>query len=596
MPTEGKMSQNWNIRTLFVAFAVVMAFVVLGGLAWLIFDKFERSDLVQTLSVVATEEAKSTSVPTETPVKPLRTSIHDGLTASDLPPGLPDDTVLVGPSEVADIVFLHHPPRRIVKEWYVPVVSMGVGIDALTSESLLKILMGSIINWSEVGGISGPIRVVTGPFDQLQPINELFNFSIIDQFGSYEELFETMSFQSGTIALVPLDQVVPSVTALAIDGVDIVRGSGESRDWKFVDAVFVFPLTDRGKPAVERLMDSPLPVTTTIVVTGDILPVRCSLTALKASGDWASALRGKTGEYLAAADLTLGSYDGSIHDLGEHYGCVPGVNLSSPPEVIELLKYAGFDELTLATNHVGDCGISAPCGFRALLSTIKHLEDAEIEIVGAGLSLEHAFAPVIFTVGGTTFGILAFDDVAAQNFSATSDSPGTAPLDDDYSDEIASGNQAYFEPASALSLNRFTKMIGDLSEVVDVVIVQVQTGTEDTHDPSGRSIKALRAARSAGATLIIGNQAHHVQAIEPLQEDGFIAYALGNFIFDQIHTPEHSQGYLLEATFWGDKLANLRFLPYEIKDRYRPVLVDGSVRLKILNDVFEATKRLLSAN
>ena len=168
-----------------------------------------------------------------------------------------------------------------------------------------------------------------------------------------------------------------------------------------------------------------------------------------------------------------------------------------------------------------------------LKHAINYLEDAEIKIAGAGSSLDEAFDPIIFNIDGITFGVLAFDDVAAQNFAATDDEPGTAPLDDDYSDEIASGYQSYFHPASALSLNRFKKLITDLAEAVDVVIVQVQTGTEDTHDPSERSIKALRVARSAGATLVIGNQAHHVQAIEPLEEGKFIAYALGNFIFDQ---------------------------------------------------------------
>ena len=124
-----------------------------------------------------------------------------------------------------------------------------------------------------------------------------------------------------------------------------------------------------------------------------------------------------------------------------------------------------------------------------------------------------------------------------------------------------------------------------------MVIVQVQSGTEDTHDPSPRSIKALRAAVEAGATLVVGNQAHHVQAIEPGAE-AFVAYALGNFIYDQNRLEGHMQGYLLEATFWGDRLVNLRFAPYVIENLYRPVFAEGEVRTKILNDVFQASIRL----
>jgi len=119
----------------------------------------------------------------------------------------------------------------------------------------------------------------------------------------------------------------------------------------------------------------------------------------------------------------------------------------------------------------------------------------------------------------------------------------------------------------------------------------VQSGTEDTHVPTARSIKALRAAADAGADLVVGNQAHWVQAAET-RGPSFIAYALGNFVFDQTHTPEHTQGYLLEATFHGSRLVTIRMLPYQIEERYRPVFAAGALRLKILGDVMTASQKL----
>jgi len=121
-----------------------------------------------------------------------------------------------------------------------------------------------------------------------------------------------------------------------------------------------------------------------------------------------------------------------------------------------------------------------------------------------------------------------------------------------------------------------------------VVVVQIQSGTEYTHAPSPRSIKALRAAADAGADLVVGNQAHWVQALE-VRDDAFIAYALGNFIFDQTHTPEHTEGYLLEATFHGKRLATVRLVPYRIENKYKPVFVAGETRLKVISDVIEAS-------
>ncbi|MBE0611041.1 MAG: CapA family protein, partial [Dehalococcoidia bacterium] len=73
----------------------------------------------------------------------------------------------------------------------------------------------------------------------------------------------------------------------------------------------------------------------------------------------------------------------------------------------------------------------------------------------------------------------------------------------------------------------------------------------------------------------------------------FIAYALGNFIFDQRRTPEHTQGYLLEATFHGAKLVTVRMVPYQIEERYRPVFVEGETRAKVLGDVVGASVSLL---
>jgi poly-gamma-glutamate synthesis protein (capsule biosynthesis protein) len=142
-----------------------------------------------------------------------------------------------------------------------------------------------------------------------------------------------------------------------------------------------------------------------------------------------------------------------------------------------------------------------------------------------------------------------------------------------------------------LGVENLTRRIREVKEEVDFLVVMFNSGTEDTHDPSPRSIKALRAAAEAGADLVIGNQAHHVQAAE-VHEGVFVAYALGNFIYDQVHTPEHSQCYLVEASLWADRVATTRLLPCEIELQYRPLFAGGETRAKILGDIFGAAERL----
>ncbi|MEO8540468.1 MAG: CapA family protein [bacterium] len=489
----------------------------------------------------------------------------------------------------------------VATKFYVPVAALGAGVDALTADQLRGILRGEITDWAAVGGVSGKVhRFLATDGDaaavgawafESQAASGFANFERTD---GYDGLRRKMSLDSGGIALVPIEELRPNLVAIAIDGVDIARGLGDAASWPLAETVSVTGNTNKGKSQVEAIaanIAAKPPTITRVVATGDILQSRCSLAAIIATGDWAAALRGPVAEYLAGADLALGSLDGSIQGIGAPYLCVAQdyPNLTSPPEVIEALTLAGFDEMTLATNHAFDCGL-AGCGSKALLESQSRLNAVGIKTVGGGKNLEDALAPAIFEVHGIKFGVLGFDDIAAEDLEATDTEPGTAPLDDSYANEQADlpREPAFYKSPDLLGLTRFEERIRELKKQVDVVIVQVQSGTEDTHAPSPRSIKALRAAADAGADLIVGNQAHWVQAVE-VRDDRFISYALGNFIFDQTHTPEHTQGYLLEATFHDKRLATVRMVPYQIENKYKPTFVTGDLRAKVLGDVVDAS-------
>ncbi|MDZ7727159.1 MAG: CapA family protein [Dehalococcoidia bacterium] len=320
---------------------------------------------------------------------------------------------------------------------------------------------------------------------------------------------------------------------------------------------------------------------------------------IEQTGDWTSIFQTDLGDYLREADLALTSQDGSIQDFSEPYRCVDIVNLTSPPGAIEALEFAGIDGATVATNHIFDCGQTSGCGSRAFEQTLELLDEAGIKTAGGGMNLEEALEPAIFEVGDRTFGMLGFDDIAAGNptfLGAEEDAPGTAPMDDSYDDEYAwnPNAAAFYAPAEMLETTRMERTIREAKEEVDFLIVMINSGTEDSHDPgqyTNRSIKGLRAAADAGADLVIGNQAHHVQAAE-VRDGTFIGYALGNFVYDQVHSVEHTQCYLAEASFWEDRLAAMRLLPCQIHDYYQPRFVDEQTRLKILGDVWGAAANL----
>lgn len=509
---------------------------------------------------------------------------------------LPED-LLPAPSAAEADLLIEPDAEGVPVRWFVPVTAWGAGVREGTLAELRRLAAGAVADWSEVGGLPGPVRFAAAEADA--SLVEAWVGGEPERFSDYEALLDAMTFGSGRWALVPVDAVHPSVVVLAVDGRD-PWSPGGAADWPFVERWAVRPQTHVGRAwaeRVERALAVEPPAALRIVATGDILQTRCTLARIEALGDWRAPLATPLGEFLAAADLTIGSLDTSIQDLAEPYRCVETTNLSAPPETLAALQTAGFDVLSVATNHTFDCGTAGACGADAFLRTLELLEGAGIRPVGGGRDLEEALAPVVVELAGVRVAVLAFDDIAAgppNENAATETTPGTAPMDDSYEEERALGYPAFYAPADLLGVERLRERVEAAKRTADIVIVLLQSGTEDTHDPSPRSIKAARAAVAAGADLVVGNQAHWVQAIEPLPH-AFIAYALGNFIFDQLHTIEHQQGVLLEAIVLDRRLATVRLHPYRIMDQYRPEFVGEEEARKILGDIFAATSRVLGA-
>jgi poly-gamma-glutamate synthesis protein (capsule biosynthesis protein) len=224
--------------------------------------------------------------------------------------------------------------------------------------------------------------------------------------------------------------------------------------------------------------------------------------------------------------------------------------------------------MTVAANHAKDCGRAVYCRNRAFLDTLANLRRAGIEPAGGGTTLADARQPAIVTVNGLRFAILGYDDIA-DYYHATATSPGTAGLD----------------------LSTLADDVHTTAKSADVVVVMPHWGVEYTPDPTDRQQKAAQIAIDAGATMVVGNHPHVVQAAAPLGS-GYAAYALGNFIFDQDWSVETTQGVILEAVFRGTRLAEVSFQPLEIRNRLRPVFLSPGDGAPILQRMTDAATRL----
>jgi len=398
------------------------------------------------------------------------------------------------------------------------------------------------------------------------------------------EIAAALADDEGALALLPLEAVDYHVRSLALDGIDLVRGVGRFEDyplanrlWLTIDRQAIEEAPPSLQAAAEGLVEllrrhfqtqaAPRPIR--LLATGDIIPARCVYARQLAYQDFRHAFLA-TADVLRAADITVGSLDASLSDAGQPIGCTRTFNLLAPARSVEGLTFAGFDVLTVASNHAKDCGASA-CGDQALLDTLVNLEASGIAAVGGGRNLAEARSARVLTVNGVRFAFLGYDDIGSSDYGATEASPGTAPL----------------------AFGALGEDVARARQEADVVIVLNHWGTEYTPLPTERQQGLAWEAVGAGATLVIGNHPHAVQAVEFL-EGGFVSYALGNFVFDQDWSLETQQGVVLEAVFHGARLVSVRYLPVHIHDMHQPRWAEPSEGEAILARMEEASRGLPS--
>lgn len=374
----------------------------------------------------------------------------------------------------------------------------------------------------------------------------------------------------GALALVAEDRLSVRLRALALDGLDPVRVVADRAGYPLVTRLAVdvrrpSPEATALAEALAAQLDREPPVTRA-VFTGDLIPARCVYDNVRRLGDWSLPFRA-TGDFLRAADITVGSLDAALSDKGAPIGCRETFSLLGPPQAAHGFAAAGFDVITVATNHAKDCGASGPCGDATFVDTLSNLEAAGIRAAGGGRTLAEARRPAVVAANGVRFAFLGYDDVS-RHTNAGPASPGTAPLDEETLEQD----------------------IAAAREIADIIVLLPQWGEEYTPNPTPRQRRIAARALAASATLIVGNHPHVVQAAGPVA-DGYVAYALGNFLFDQDWSRETTEGAVLEATFHGATLVAVRLHPIRIENRLEPVFLNGEPAAAVLRRITAATRR-----
>ena len=262
----------------------------------------------------------------------------------------------------------------------------------------------------------------------------------------------------------------------------------------------------------------------------------------------------KAKPYLLEPDLAIGNLENPITTRG-----TPAENkqyvFKGSPDLLTPLSEAGIDFVALANNHTLDQGVEG------LLDTIDHLNEAGIAHAGGGRNDEEAFRPAVFDVKGMSIAIFSVSRVVPEvSWKADKNHPGVAETYDS---------------------RRAVAAIEQAREEHDLIIVYAHWGEELSRTPRDIEKKLAREYIDAGADLVVGAHPHVLQGFE-YYNGGWIAYSLGNFIFNATKNKETRDTGVLNAVCSKGGGCELAFVPMRAIEPARPEPLDGDERQTML--------------
>lgn len=265
-----------------------------------------------------------------------------------------------------------------------------------------------------------------------------------------------------------------------------------------------------------------------VLVAGDYVP-RERISNMMINGDFSYLNEVK--EITKDTDLSIVNLEAPIviNEAKPIQKCGP--NLETSKEVVNSLKYGGFNMVTLANNHIMDYGEVG------LKDTIQSLNNGKIKYVGVGDNLKEAERIEYFEKDGKKLAII---NCCEHEYSiATSDKSGANPLNP---------IQQYYA-------------ITEAKKNADYVMVIVHGGHEHFQLPSLRMKETYRFFIDAGADVVVNHHQHCFSGYEEYKGK-MIFYGLGNFCFEALSKVGDFwfEGFMIKLDF-SDKI-NYELIPY----------------------------------
>lgn len=224
------------------------------------------------------------------------------------------------------------------------------------------------------------------------------------------------------------------------------------------------------------------------------------------------------------------------------------------PKNARILRRVGFNVLTLANNHLLDCGREG------VNETLTVLRKQGIFSIGAGEDESKAHEPAIFQAGKFKIGILAY--YWNKRTSANKNKPGSA-----------------MDTPEKMAID-----IRNLRKEVDRIVVTVHWGIPYEQIPLEEDRKKAFYAIDCGADIVIGHHPHIVQPFE-IYKNRPVFYSIGNFAFGTGNS--RAEAIILGVDF-QDLFTNIIVFPAYVKNRdkriyFQPKVINGETFIKYLN-------------
>lgn len=197
-------------------------------------------------------------------------------------------------------------------------------------------------------------------------------------------------------------------------------------------------------------------------------------------------------------------------------------DLRSTPEHLDYLKRSGIDIVSIANNHINDCG---PGG---VAETIKSLQNTFLEPIGPDPK------PVFRNYNGVLLAFVAFNDIQ-----------------------------------QPLNIQQAIAVVKSVKLLDSTVIVSIHWGEEYSPEPSERQRMLAQSFANAGASVIWGHHPHVLQPVEWVQgihqdQPTLVLYSLGNTLFDQYMLPDTQRGAMLLVKVGPEGIEVINVIPFII--------------------------------